>query len=247
MRRDSSPVPERPRQHDKSHWELRGSEANAGAHACLLSNGAYSIRVTDDGNSAAFLGGCCVYDCRRPDDTLCLRLNGKKLLPSSGEYAWTLSEDHAAWSFEQNGAQYAVTLAAIDGELGELARGASFAGRGARSLSLAFARCSPRPRDVESHSAYWKLGMTAQDGENSILLHRLPKGDKPGIWLCLACDHPANFTADEQGGAEALVSPYLQRVGDSNSAARGSGGHAAFCHPASGRTHSLRVTARHVY
>ena len=48
------PVPERPRQHDKSRWELRGSEANAGAHACLLSNGAYSIRVTDDGNSAAF-------------------------------------------------------------------------------------------------------------------------------------------------------------------------------------------------
>ncbi len=70
MRRDSSPVPERPRQHDKSRWELRGSEANAGAHACLLSNGAYSIRVTDGGNSAAFLGGCCVYDFRRPDDTL---------------------------------------------------------------------------------------------------------------------------------------------------------------------------------
>ena len=38
---------------------------------------------------------------------------------------------------------------------------------------------------------------------------RLPKGDKPGIPPCLACDHPANFTADEQGGAKALVSPYL--------------------------------------
>ena len=114
------PVPERPRQHDKSRWELRGAKRTPGAHACLLSKRAYSIRVTDDGNSAAFLGGCCVYDCRRPDDTLCLRLNGKKLLPSSGEYAWTLSEDHAAWSFEQNGAQYAVTLAAIDGELESL-------------------------------------------------------------------------------------------------------------------------------
>ena len=50
-----------------------------------------------------------------------------------------------------------------------------------------------------------------QDGENSILLHRLPKGDKPGIWLCLACDHPANFTADEQGGAKALVSRICAR------------------------------------
>lgn len=77
-------------------------------------------------------------------------------------------------------------------------------------MSSAFARVLAAPRDVESHSAYWKLGMTAQEGENFILLHRLPKGDKPGIWLCLACDHPANFTADEQGGAKALVSPYLR-------------------------------------
>ena len=196
MRRDSSPVPERPRQHDKSRWELRGSEANAGAHACLLSNGAYSIRVTDDGNSAAFLGGCCVYDCRRPDDTLCLRLNGKKLLPAGGEYAWTLSEDHAAWSFEQNGAQCAVTLAAIDGELGELTE-VQLRGAGRAELELGFRPVLAAPRDVESHSAYWKLGMTAQEGENSILLHRLPKGDKPGIWLCLACDHPVRFAFDE--------------------------------------------------
>ena len=209
MRRDSSPVPERPRQHDKSRWELRGSEANAGAHACLLSNGAYSIRVTDDGNSAAFLGGCCVYDCRRPDDTLCLRLNGKKLLPAGGEYAWTLSEDHAAWSFEQDGAQCAVTLAAIDGELGELTE-VQLRGAGRAELELGFRPVLAAPRDMESHSAYWKLGMTAQEGENSILLHRLPKGDKPGIWLCLACDHPVRFAFDEQGGAEALVSPYLR-------------------------------------
>lgn len=106
----------------------------------------------------------------------------------------------------------------------------SFAGRGGAELELSFRPVLAAPRDVESHSAYWKLGMTAQDGENSILLHRLPKGDKPGIWLCLACDHPANFTADEQGGAEGARLPVSARVGDSNSAARGSGGHAAFCH-----------------
>ena len=209
MRRDSSPVPERPRQHDKSRWELRGSEADAGAHACLLSNGAYSIRVADDGNSAAFLGGCCVYDCKRPEDTLSLRLNGKRLLPAGGEYAWTLSEDRAAWSFEQDGMQCTVTLAAIDGELGELIE-VQLRGTGRTELELGFRPVLAAQRDVESHSAYWKLGMTAQEGENSILLHRLPKGDKPGVWLCLACDRPTRFTADEQGGAEALISPYLR-------------------------------------
>ena len=209
MRRDSSPVPERPRQHDKSRWELRGSEADAGAHACLLSNGAYSIRVTDDGNSAAFLGGCCVYDCKRPEDTLNLKINGKRLLPAGGEYAWTLSEDRAAWSFERDGTQCTVTLAAIDGELGELAE-VQLRGTGRTELELGFHPVLAAPRDAESHSAYWKLGMTAQEGDNSVLLHRLPKGDKPGIWLCLACDRPTRFTADEQGGAEALVSPYLR-------------------------------------
>ena len=99
--------------------ELMENSFDAGAKSVTVEikgGGAPFIRVTDDGNSAAFLGGCCVYDCRHPDDTLCLRLNGKKLLPSSGEYAWTLSEDHAAWSFEQDGAQCSVTLAAIDGK-----------------------------------------------------------------------------------------------------------------------------------
>lgn len=209
MRRDSSPVPERPRQHDKSRWELRGSEADAGAHACLLSNGAYSIRVADDGNSAAFLGGCCVYDCKCPEDTLNLKINGKRLLPAGGEYAWMLSEDRAAWSFEQDGTQCTVTLAAIDGELGELAE-VQMRGTGRTELELGFHPVLAALRDVESHSAYWKLGMTAQESENSILLHRLPKGDKPGIWLCLACDHLTRFAFDEQGGAEALVSPYLR-------------------------------------
>ena len=129
-------------------------------------------------------------------------------MPAGGEYAWTLSEDHAAWSFEQNGAQYAVTLAAIDGELESFTE-VQLRGAGRAERSSAFAQCSLRRARCESHSAYWKLGMTAQEGENSILLHRLPKGDKPGIWLCLACDHPVRFAFDEQGGAEALVSPSI--------------------------------------
>lgn len=80
-----------------------------------------------------------------------------------------------------------------------------------RSLSLAFAQCSPAPRDVESHSAYWKLGMTAQEGENFILLHRLPKGDKPGDMAVPCLRSPGQLHGRRAGRAQKRsVSPYLR-------------------------------------
>ncbi len=52
---------------------------------------------------------------------------------------------------------------------------------------------------------------------------------------------PGQLHGRRAGRRKSARLPVSARVGDSNSAARGSGGHAAFCHRASGRTHSLRT------
>ncbi len=50
-------------------------------HACLLSNGVYSLRVKSDGQSAAFLGDTCVYRPEEDSPGLSIMLGDRPLLP----------------------------------------------------------------------------------------------------------------------------------------------------------------------
>ena len=199
MRRDSAQVPERPRQAVRRQWRLRGRAQDA-ERACLLSNGAYSIRVSSTGGSAAFLGERCIYSSSHGGG-LSISLDGRPLIPGGGSELWEFGEDAARWSFSGAGGGCTVSLSVAEGEWGQFIEVCLPARDDVSHVAL---ELSLRPilaqlRDWESHSAYWKLGIAAEAHDGFVLLHRLPKGRDNGVWLCLACASPAAFSCDAQG------------------------------------------------
>lgn len=209
IRRDHSPVPERPSKGRHEPWILRGHEGEA--HACLLSNGAYSLRVKTNGESAAYLNGTCIYRPEGNDPGLSLLLGDRPLLLPGTATSWELTEDHCRWDLLSSDLRVSLTRRCAEGELGEILTLTLTDGR-TRSLpiSLFFAPILADERDWDSHRAYWQLGMWAGLRDGRLLLRRLPKSGEDERWLCLAADHPAVFDADARGGLGALLSPLLR-------------------------------------
>ena len=206
LRRDHSPVPERPAKDRRETWSLRGQRGDE-ARACLLSNGVYSLRVKSTGESAAYLDDTCVYRAEGDDPGLTLLL-GDRALPFE---RWEFSEDRCRWESELDGMRAELTRQCAEGELGEMLTLRLSANR-TRSLPLALclAPILAGERDWLSHRAYWQLGMRAELRDGRLLLKRLSKNGEPERFLCLAADHPAVFDADARGGLGALISPQLR-------------------------------------
>ena len=206
LRRDTSPVPERPAKERREPWTARG-QADGKTRASLLSNGMYSLRVQTTGESAAFLGDTCVYRAEGDDPGLGITLGNRPLLPEE----WELSEDRCRWKSAQDGVQAVLTRQCAEGELGE-ALTLTLTAERTRSLpiTLRFVPILASERDWESHRAYWQLGMQAEVRDGRLLLRRLSKHGEPERFLCLAVDHPAVFDADERGGLGALLTPFLR-------------------------------------
>ena len=206
LRRDASPVPERPTKDRREPWSAHGQHGGA-VRACLLSNGMYSLRVKTTGECAAFLGDACVYRAEGDDPGLGLTLGGQAFLPEK----WEFSEERCRWEAVQDGMCAALTRQCAEGELGESLSLSLTADR-TRSLpvTLCLAPVLAAERDWESHRAYWQLGMQAEVRDGRLLLRRLSKHGEPERFLCLAVDHPAVFDADARGGLGALLSPLLR-------------------------------------
>ncbi len=203
IRRDRAPAPERPDKRARRPWEER-AVCGESTIACLLSNGAYSLRVRDTGESAAYLGETCVYRAEGDDSGLILALDGKALLPVAAPARREFSEERCR--FLMPGCT--LTRQSAEGELGEaLLIALDDDGTRARTLTLGFAPVLAAERDWESHRAYWQLGLTAELRGGRLLLRRLSKSGGEELWLCLAADRPAVFDADERGGLGPLLSP----------------------------------------
>ena len=208
IRRDHSPVPERPPKDKQTPWVLRG-DGSGPARACLLSNGVYGLRIKSDGKSAAFLGETCVYRPEEDDPGLSLMLGDRPLLPAGT--AWEFSEDRCRWEFAADSLHGWLTRQCAEGELGEVLA-LTLTSERTRSLPIAlcFVPILASERDWDSHRSYWQLGMQAELREGKLLLRRLSKFGEAERFLCLACDHPAVFDADARGGLGALLSPLLR-------------------------------------
>ena len=210
IRRDRSPVPERPAKDRTEPWTLHGSSEDA-EHACLLSNGIYSLRVKSTGESAAFLGDTCIYRPEGDDPGLSLLLGNRPLLPEGAPVSWEFTEDHSRWELVSDGLRAILTRRCAEGELGEILT-LSLRSDRTRSIPIAlcFAPILTGERDWESHRAYWQLGMQASLRDGRLLLKRLSKAGEGERYLCLAANHPAVFDADARGGLGALLSPLLR-------------------------------------
>ena len=209
IRRELAPVPERPEKSPRRAWEQSGT-CGERARACLLSNGAYSLRLKESGESAAFLGEVCVYRPEGDDPGLSLTLGEKALLPAAAPCQWEFGEECCRWELQAEGVACSLTRQSAEGELGEALQLAVLSqNTQALPLTLRFAPVLAAEKDWESHRAYWQLGMTSEVRDGCLLLRRLSKHGEAERWLCLAADRPAAFDADARGGLGALLSPLV--------------------------------------
>ncbi len=159
LRRELSRAQERPPRQGAEGWQASGGAEDRAA--CLLSNGVWHLLAESSGKLCAKYGELLIYEAEG--------------LPVE---RWSFSEDQAVW--EGDGRVFRLSAAA--GETGERW---VFSARGQQSFRFTLALRLCRERDWLAHPAYWSLGITKQERDGALLLHRLPRGSTPGLWLCV--------------------------------------------------------------
>ena len=182
LRRELTRAPERPPRQTESAWELHGSRGDPPA-ACLLSNGVWHQFVKSGGALRAKYGDFTVYDAPEPIDAPVLR--------------WSFTTEQAVLETAREDREIVYRFCTAASEPGERWEITVKSGReqdAVVTLLLPLRLC--RARDWEAHPAYWALGILEERREKSLLLHRLPRGNTPGLWLCLRCDREADLSFD---------------------------------------------------
>lgn len=213
IRRDTAPLPERQRRSDSGCWRVCGEAAEGEIRCCLLSNGAYNIMSTNLGLSRAMFGSIGIYDFTASAPlTLTLSTFSETipLIPAPSPEFWELTEDMHRLSVQGGGLRCSVESSAAAGEWGEL----RVINMESEEAVCVTARLSFEPllaplSDYVNHPSFWRLGIEAQSESGSLLLHRLRRGDKRELWLCVACDKAVSISADRHGGLGSLSAPLV--------------------------------------
>ena len=190
LRRELSRAQERPPRRAQEGWQLRGNRADAPA-ACLLSNGVWHLRAESGGSLRAVCGELLI--CEKPE----LRLGCLSLLPAEEAELWSFSEEQAAWEYRTGEAEATLRLGTAAGQAGErweLSLRSQRQETTELALALPLRLC--HAQDWKAHPAFWALGIVPEERENALLLHRLPRGGCPGLWLCLRVDREARPSFD---------------------------------------------------
>ncbi len=211
IRRSMAEVPEKPRRNISQRWQLRGAAEDSRLRACLLSNGAYNIMVTNHGHSSATLGEHCIYHSDSLGGGVSVSIDGRPLFPAEKPSMWELSEDQCRCSCNADGLNAVMSISAAAADIGELRSIELQSSRQCRScLELGFEPVLAELRHWEDHPAYWRLGLTARQEGQALLLRRLPKDSGRELWLCLMCSETAEYQADAGGGLGSLSRPYVK-------------------------------------
>ncbi|MDO4990224.1 MAG: glucoamylase family protein [Eubacteriales bacterium] len=210
IRPETQSVPERPGKAARTPWSLTGGEADRTPRGSLLSNGVYSLRLTNAAESAAALGELCVYG---PEGCPVFTLGGAEL-PGLAPERWEFGEERCRFDYETADAAVSLTRQCAAGELGESLLLAVRPKRdGTLPLALRFTPVLAKARDWEDHRAYWQLGLEAEELEGRLLLRRLPKNGLKELWLCVGADLPLRAAADRDGGLGAAADPLVRCEG----------------------------------
>ncbi|MBQ6465553.1 MAG: hypothetical protein IJJ43_04730 [Oscillospiraceae bacterium] len=201
--RRSVPPRDKPLRREAARWSQRGGPDERGC--VLLSNGAYSLFLDERGSSRAALGDHLIYR-----ESPVLTLNARTLLPAACSF-WELGEDAAVYQADRGGLACRATLCAGAGDSGELRRLQLAAEEStSAAVELSFEPLLAREADFRSHPAFWRLGLWSEIRGGALLLRRLPRGETPELWLCLACSRPARFSADRNGALGWLSQPLVR-------------------------------------
>ena len=208
---------QKPQRLTAQQWAKRGEDIDFENPNCaVVSNGAYNVMLTESGIASATCGDMLVYKppFRQLGEGhgLEIRLDvGERsysLLPepNSAGFIWELGEIACSWSHLTDDFALKTSAATAGGENGELRFAEISAKRdinGAR-LSFSFEPVLADYNDYVNHPAYWRLGLDAHTDGNCLMLHRIPRGRQPEVWMCIASDRKMSFKADRNGGTGCL-------------------------------------------
>lgn len=214
LRRRGGEPPIAPRR-AKLETSARNGAAGDAAYPeiCPLSNGVYSLILSDTGLSSASAGGIMLY--RAPEDALDsaagLRLylqtpEGEiDLLPLPGavgglRFTHSLRSSRAEFMGVGGGLNTSVTAAVSAAESAELRLIEIRGERAIKARLIAeFEPVLARRGDYLGHPAYWRLGIRASVKEGALLLRRTARGECPGCCLALASDRELIYSANATG------------------------------------------------
>ncbi len=193
---------EKPQRPEAARWSLRGGEDDRGA--ALLSNGAWSLYLSSRGESRASLGEVLIYR-----ESPGLFLNGRALLPARCSF-WELGEDAAHYASGDDSLEARVTLAAGAGDSGETRSVRLVSPQDTRAeLIFSLQPVLAREEDYQSHPAFWRLGLHAEERGDLLLLRRLPRGKMQELFLAFGCDRRVRWSADRNGALGYLSRPFV--------------------------------------
>lgn len=207
LRRKAEKAPEKPPRSGDVFWERRGDFAQASApECCLLSNGDYSIMLTDSGHSSPQWRGLCPYFCpKNPEPSfhgfdLWLLKDGAltPLLPSPEQpedtkNLWEFTLYGAKLSSESKGLRSQMTVNVSSGHSGERRRISASGPAGENLNCRLVAGLSPilAPyNDYVNHPAFYGMGLEAKIRDGMALIKRIPRNGVSGCCLCLAASVP---------------------------------------------------------
>ena len=215
LRRELSRAPEKPPRDPERRWTVQGGGGEGEAARCLLTNGVYELLLGSDGHSLARARGRILYgdpDLESPGLAVELRWEGQDLPGPERAERWELSESRALWSLEGPGllGREEICLSACaPGERRCFSFRSLTGGQGRLRLGL-------RPvlaawADWRAHPAYWSLGIETEREGDALLLHRLPRGESRGLWLCVLASEKPEI---EEGETLTLAFPLALSPGE---------------------------------
>lgn len=214
LQKEEPDLPEKPHRTTVESWQYRGEGVDYfRGMGCLLSNGTYSLAITESGVTVPHTGGLLLYRAPqlpaqpRQADGLYLLEHGKllSLLPDCGQpdtrWSWQFSSGAAV--FSANTDTFSVTSsvsvsAAHNGELRTVTVQPADRGVHVCDIVFAFSPVLAREQDYRNHPAFYKLGLHSDWKNSALFLHRIARGSLPDCWLCLVSDTPMTVSTDRE-------------------------------------------------
>lgn len=211
LRRQLAKPEERPQRPIHRRWQLRGGPEDVPKPCCTLSNGAYDMLCCANGRTKASWGELCVYWASPQKGGPELSIDGETVFPADSPSLWELGEDLVRCCVSKDGLSLSQSAGPAWGEAGELRQYVISSQQQRRlDVEFSFRPVLAKPGPYLDHPAYWRLGIEAQLKGRALLLHRLPKGEEKGLWLCLMSDRKTSFSADSEGGLGGLARPMVK-------------------------------------
>ena len=205
-------TPEKPARSTSVLWEKSGNaEKSPGLSGTLLSNGAYSIMLTNNGLCRTRCGSFLPYIL----PTLPFE-NGSGMafavttnsgthitIPHFGaDIGWKFTPDMAEHRLNTDDIMFSVTTsvsAAITGEKRTICLSALNDKAVSGNVEIRFEPVLAGENDYVNHPAFFRLGINAELQNGALLLRRLRRGSAPECWLFAGCSVPADISLSPGG------------------------------------------------